>query len=160
MKSQHPTIVYTIRRASLVLAWVFTALLPAVPVSLTLLPADSHAAAASRPSASRPATTRSSASARRPDSRASRYVARVTPRATRANADARARRQASGASATAPAAGRRNGVRLGAPPFARWSAWNRAAGPVTAPAARPQQERQARSGMRVRFRPQAPQPRR
>ena len=160
MKSQDPTIVNTTRRASLVLAWVFTALLPAVPVSLALLPADSYAAAAPRAPATRPAPTRSSASARRPDSRASRYVARVTPRATRANAEARARRQASGASATAPAAGRRNGVRLGAPPFARWSAWERAAGAVTGPAARSQRERQSRSGMRVRFRSQTPQPRR
>ncbi|MBK81267.1 MAG: hypothetical protein CMQ43_10215 [Gammaproteobacteria bacterium] len=160
MNNQDPTPVNTIRRASLVLAWALSALLPAIPVTLTLLPADSYAAAAPRAPATRPATTRSSASARRPDSRASRYVARVTPRATRANADARARRQASGASATAPAAGRRNGVRLGAPPFARWSAWNRAAGPVTAPPARAQRERQSRSGMRVRFRTQAPQPRR
>ena len=57
MNNQDPTPVNTIRRASLVLAWALSALLPAIPVTLTLLPADSYAAAAPRAPATRPATT-------------------------------------------------------------------------------------------------------
>jgi len=145
-----------IRHASIVAAWLLTALLPAASVGLWMLPSDSQAAPAPRATTARPPSTRASATTRRPNSRASRYVAQITPRASSANARVRERRQAGGASATAPAAGNRNGVRFGAPPFASWSAWNRASAAPAAQPPRATRSRASASGRTVRFRVQTP----
>jgi len=95
----------------------------------------------------KPATTKASAKATRPNVNRTmprRYVNATKAQANAAKQSARARNNRS-----AMGDGRRNGMRLGRSPVTSWSGWNRASAPRAA--ATPTRTK-ASNSMRVRFR--------